>query len=243
MTEIYLVGGAVRDQLMGIEPHDFDFTIVADSYNDMKMYLVDLGVHIWLEKPEYGTIRGRFDRSYVFNGIELDGMSVDFVLSRKEGFYTDGRHPDETTPGSLYDDLSRRDFTVNAIAVTKDGVFIDPFLGRQDLEIRLLRAVGVAEDRFFEDALRVLRAVRFVITKNFTLHEDVWFAMKKMSVLDRLRDNISTDRIRNELDKCFKHDSLFTVDFLARYQELRSVIFEEAPHGHNLWLQTTSKAR
>jgi tRNA nucleotidyltransferase/poly(A) polymerase len=237
--------------MLGLAPHDLDFTVVAESFEDMKIYLISQwGVEIFLEKPEYGTIRGRFTpyrdednivRSRYFSGITLGTLAADFVLSRREGYYTDGRHPDETTPGSLYDDLARRDFTVNAIALDKDGKYIDPFGGRADLEAGVLDTVGVAEDRFREDALRLVRAMRFAITKNFTLSSEVERALGSRKLLDVLVKNVATDRVREETKKCFEHSTSETLTFLSRYPSLASVLFSK--DGHDLWLMPTQKVR
>lgn len=217
--ELYEVGGCVRDGLLGIESKDIDFTVVAPSYNAMKYFLIDTGFTIFLESPEYFTIRARFPGLVVDDCIPVRfaGMrnlpTADFVLARKEGEYTDGRRPDVVEVGTLYDDLSRRDFTVNAIARDKDGNYIDPFGGRLDLERRLLRAVGNAEDRIREDALRALRAIRFGITKGFYLDGDISEVLHS-TWLPELIESVSVERRREELDKCFKADTMATLDIL-----------------------------
>jgi tRNA nucleotidyltransferase (CCA-adding enzyme) len=248
-VEMFLVGGAVRDRLMGLMEKDLDFTVEAHSFEQMQAYLIhEWGVETYVQQPEYGTIRGHFGayrdengvvRSRYFAGLTLGKLAGDFVLSRKEGYYTDGRHPDDTMPGTLYDDLARRDFTVNAIALDKNGEYIDPFHGRDHILSKNLVAVGNAKDRFLEDALRAIRALRFSITKGFTIHKDVWFALDDPEVQDALKNNISTERIREELNKCFQFDTLATMDLLSEYPELRAVIFFD----HGIWLEPTVKNR
>jgi tRNA nucleotidyltransferase (CCA-adding enzyme) len=247
-VEMYLVGGAVRDRIMGNRfPHDLDFTIVAESFAQMQAYLIaEWGVETFVEKPEYGTVRGRFTPvgpqtlSRYFGGITLGTLAGDFVLSRKEGYYTDGRHPDDTTVGTLYDDLARRDFTMNAIAMDDLGHYHDPFNGLADIDHGMIRAVGNAKERFTEDALRVIRALRFTITKDFVPDYEVKVAMMDDEVLDKLMQNISVERIREELDLCFKHDVEETLRLLHENWRLSRAIFNK-DDGHGLGLMPTIK--
>jgi tRNA nucleotidyltransferase (CCA-adding enzyme) len=208
-VKLYKVGGCVRDQLLGISSKDIDYSVEAKSYAEMREELLARGCKIYLEKPEYLTIRGK-----------LNNEDVDFVLCRKDGAYSDGRRPDEVTIGTIYDDLARRDFTINAIAIDEDGNYIDPFNGRKDLEDRIIRCVG-SNDRLKEDALRILRAYRFCITKGFDLEESI-----KEEVFEywSLLDNISEERITQELNKCFESSvehTMYTIavrhEFFGRY--------------------------
>ena len=209
----YIVGGFVRDNLLGVKSKDVDFAVEAESYEDMKSDLLANGVTIFQERPEFLTVRGSHQN---YGG-------VDYVLCRKESFYSDGRHPDSVSIGTIRDDLARRDFTVNAIAMEADGTLIDPFNGQQDLQNRILRCVGDAEQRFNEDYLRIVRAVRFHITKGFQLHHDISFYLKSPSVL-HLR-NVSKERIYEELRKCFECDTKKTLDFFREFRYLEGVIF------------------
>jgi tRNA nucleotidyltransferase/poly(A) polymerase len=251
-VEMYLVGGAVRDRLMGNKTfHDLDFTVVAYSFAQMRAYLIhQWGVETFVEQEEYGTVRGRFGR--ISTGVEnsridrwfadyrLGNLAGDFVLSRKEGYYTDGRHPDDTTPGTLYDDLARRDFTMNAIALDEAGLYVDPFVGQGDIDDQLIRGVGDPKERFAEDALRAVRALRFFVTKGFDMHEDVVDAMEDEGVLENLRTKISTDRVRDELDKCFRHDVGETLSALGDFPALADVIFSKKD-GHGIGLKPTTE--
>lgn len=231
--ELYEVGGCVRDGLLGIPTKDIDFTVVAPSYADMRAFLVDTGFEIFLETPEYLTIRARFPRLIVDERIprrftmEKNLPTADFVLARKEGAYSDGRRPDEVIAGTLLDDLGRRDFTVNALARDFEGTLIDPFGGVYDLEHGLLRAVGNAENRIREDALRALRAIRFHITKGFFWDGELEAALMS-EWLPPLLASVSAERRREELDKCFKVNTMRTLDILASLPvEFRQAVFKD----------------
>lgn len=240
MPEMYLVGGAVRDFHLGVESKDLDFAVEARSFYDMKQWLItEWGVEIFLENEEYVTIRGRFRKDWVyreFPDFELAGEACDFVLCRKDGAYSDGRRPDSTEVGTLQDDLARRDFTVNAMALDKNGVLIDPFDGIWALHNRELIAVGNAKDRLSEDALRLYRAVRFGITKGFNLYNpELYAAMRNLAVLDNLK-NVSIERVREELTRCFKHDTVKTLQVLDSFPELLDYALD-----NGIWLMPTTK--
>lgn len=226
MPKMFLVGGAVRDQLLGLKPKDLDYTVVANSFEEMTEWLMrEKQAEIFLEKEEYGTVRARIPGD----------LAADFVLARKDGYYTDGRRPDRTEPGTLLDDLRRRDFTVNAIARDEDGVLIDPFGGQLDLEKMLLRTVRAPQDTFSEDALRLYRAVRFLITKDFRLTAETLHAMRTVHVLDKL-ENVSIERIREELHKCFQFSTLKTISVLQEHPTLLRHALKQG-----LWLEPTLK--
>lgn len=229
----FLVGGAVRDKLMGKTPKDFDYTVVLDGHEDalvvrdgevdlfrtMKSQLELEGFKVFLETPEHFTIRAQFPKS---SGQRL---TADFVLARREGPYTDGRRPDWVEPGKLEDDLSRRDFTMNAIAQDiETGEIIDPFNGRQDILDKRIRAVGNSKDRMMEDSLRVLRALRFKIQLGFVLNELLEDTLFDMEVLRALR-NVSDERKMDELNKMFRADSLKTLRELNHYHALGDAVF------------------
>lgn len=226
MIQLYKVGGAVRDQFLGIESKDIDFAVEAPSFEVMREHIAAQG-KIFLEKPEFFTIRAK-----------LDGIDADFVLCRKEYGYSDGRRPDSVAVGDIYDDLSRRDFTMNAVAVrVADNEIIDPYNGIADINQRIIRCVGRAEDRFSEDSLRMLRAVRFHITKNFDLDSEILLALENQRLLDKLI-NVSSERIREELNRCFKYNTLKTLMMFDQFPKLRSVVFS-ADTG--LWLEATNR--
>ncbi len=211
-VKLYMVGGAVRDKFLGVQSKDIDFAVEAPSYEVMRNHILKNGT-IYLEKPEYFTIRGK-----------LNGTDADFVLCRKEHGYSDGRRPDSVTVGDIYDDLSRRDFTMNAIAIDEDGNTIDPYNGYADLQNELIRCVGNPEDRFNEDSLRLLRAIRFAITKGFDLHNSIVHCLHNGNIVDKLR-NVSAERIREEMNKCFKADTPRTLRMLNEFTYVQEVIF------------------
>ena len=224
---LFKVGGAVRDEFLGVKSKDIDFAVEAPSFEAMRNFIADNG-KIFLEKPEFFTIRAK-----------VHGEDADFVLCRKEHGYSDGRRPDLVTPGDIYDDLSRRDFTMNAIAIhTMEGAVIDPHNGVKDIEARIVRCVGNAEARFTEDSLRMIRAVRFAITKGFTLDWDIQNALHNRTLLDKL-SNVSKERIREELNRCFKHNTLSTMKMFERFSKLRDIVFSD----DTLWLEATNKDR
>lgn len=217
-VKFYQVGGFVRDSLLGIKSKDIDFTVEAPSYEVMKQAVIErCGGDpncVKVEKPEFVTIRA----------VDPVLGGVDFVLARKEGTYSDGRRPDSVEMGTLYDDLSRRDFTVNAIARADDGSLIDPFGGADDLSIRVLRCVGDTEKRMTEDALRMLRAIRFSITKGFSMHYQLDDFLRLASSA-RLLAKVSIERVREELLKAFEFDTYLTLTMLENYPRIREAIF------------------
>ena len=224
----YLVGGHVRDTLLGLRSKDKDYAVEADSFDHMRSWLLAQGAEIFLETPQYNTIRVRFN-----------GEAVDFVLCRKDGPYSDGRRPDYTEPGTIYDDLARRDFTVNAIAQDpQSGEFIDPHGGLDDLSERILRAVGDPSERLEEDALRAFRALRFAITKNFTIDRDLDYALRTVRIL-HLMDNVATERIVNELHRMFKHDSIGSMLFLVNSYPMYLGVIE----SRGIWFEPTVKGK
>jgi tRNA nucleotidyltransferase (CCA-adding enzyme) len=232
--EMYLVGGAVRDELLGIRSKDLDYTIVlppveGDPFTAMKNRLLMQEFEIFLETPEFLTIRARFPINHPNRGT-----TADFVLARKESDYTDGRRPDKVEVGTLMDDLKRRDFTVNAIAKDKDGNLIDPFNGVQDIESCIIRCVGDPVERFTEDALRILRAMRFSVTKGFNIDFDTRCAMEDR--VDTIA-GVSAERVREELTKMFNADPLETINMLDDFA-MFPIIF-----GMGINFQPTMKER
>jgi tRNA nucleotidyltransferase (CCA-adding enzyme) len=193
----FLVGGAVRDEILGIPCKDLDYVVLAPSFEAMKQDLLEQGCKIFVEKPEFLTIRAKHP--------ELG--CVDFAVARKDGNYTDGRRPDSTAVAdNLEQDLARRDFTCNAIAKSLEhGRLLDPFHGQEDIAVNVIRAVGSARARFDEDKLRPFRALRFAVTKNFRLDHEISNAINALTPLQFAA--VSTERIREELYKMFRKDA------------------------------------
>ncbi|GEA98284.1 CCA-adding enzyme [Levilactobacillus brevis] len=181
--EAYFVGGSVRDTILGKEIHDVD--IATSAYPDEIKHLfkrtVDTGI-------EHGTV------------MILDhGTGYETTTFRSESTYTDFRRPDQVTfVRSLAEDLKRRDFTINALAMKEDGTVIDLFDGLADLKHRQIRAVGDPQERFHEDALRMMRAVRFASQLNFTIVPETLAAMTSHAELLR---KIAVERTQIELLK------------------------------------------
>lgn len=228
MIKIYKVGGCVRDAFLGVDSKDIDYAVEAPSYEAMRDYVMERG-KIWLETPEYNTIRGR-----------IDNEDVDFVLCRKDGEYTDGRRPDYVVAGTIFDDLARRDFTMNAIAVDEDGNILDPYDGMRDIRRGIIRCVGDTRTRFEEDSLRILRAFRFSITKNFEMDIEVAHCLQDLDMINSLK-NVSEERIREELQKCFHFDTLETLQQFEGFPCLRDWIFSNS--NTDIWLSTTTVKR
>ena len=234
----YAVGGAVRDGLLGIPSKDWDYTAVMagvdtfdEAWNGLREHLTSEGYSIFLESPQYQTIRARFPQ-----GHPKSKQTADFVLAREEGPYSDGRHPDWVRPGTLLSDLSRRDFTVNAIAQDAEtGEYIDPWGGRQDLQDGMLRAVGNAEDRLTEDPLRAFRALRFLVTKDLIISGALTDALRRNY---GGMDSVSTDRIRDEVGKMFRHDVSRSIGVLSSYPRYLDIIVDRG-----IWFKATTEKK
>lgn len=182
--EAYIVGGCVRDMLLGLEPHDYDVCTSALP-EQMKECLSD-AFRIYETGAAHGTLT-----------VAGGGVSVECTTFRLDGEYSDSRHPDKVSyTDRLSEDLSRRDFTVNAMAMDEGGEVTDLFGGRHDLETGTIRAVGEPKKRFEEDALRILRALRFSSRYGFEIEEKTDAALRAGAPGLRL---ISRERIASEL--------------------------------------------
>ncbi len=198
---VWIVGGYVRDTLMGLPSKDIDFAVEAPSFEAMVAEFVGRGFEIWQERPEFLTVRCHIPKG---DALRLFGpKDADFVMCRSEGAYSDGRHPDEVVPGTIFDDLARRDFTMNAIAINPETKeMVDPHGGFADIENRVLACVGSAQERFTEDALRALRAIRFMHAKGLTPTNDILQALTS-KWLPPLVVELPVERVYEELRKIF----------------------------------------
>jgi len=228
-VKFYQVGGSVRDELMGVKSNDIDYAVEAPSFEHMRQAIIDRGGEIFLETPKYFTIRAKVP--------ELG--CTDYVLCRKDGGYSDGRRPDEVCAGTLLDDLSRRDFTINAIAKGEDGEIFDPFGGQIDIERRIIRCVGDTRERFKEDSLRLVRAFRFAITKDFSISNNIKRCLHSEDILSGLK-NVSTERIREELTKCFAYNTVWTIRMLCLYPEFMPIVINDE---NRIWLKPTTEKK
>ena len=186
--EAYAVGGCVRDSILGREPNDWDITTSADPYEVKKLFshTIDTGL-------QHGTVT-----------IMLEHVGYEVTTYRIDGDYEDSRHPKEVTfTKSLEEDLKRRDFTVNAMAYNDRDGLIDLFHGMDDIQKKVIRCVGNAEERFTEDALRIMRAVRFSAQFGYEIELETKKAIVKLA--PNLK-NISAERIREELIKLLVSD-------------------------------------
>ena len=207
----YAVGGCVRDVLWGLTPHDYDLCTAAKPETIAQIFA---GHTLVRSGEKHGTI-----------GVVIDGAVYEITTYRTEGDYTDGRHPgwvefvDDITL-----DLSRRDFTVNAMAYSPIRGYADPFGGRQDLKDGVLRCVGEAEKRFSEDALRILRGVRFAVRYGLEVEKDTKNAMYRLAPL---MENLARERVFDELCKLLP--LVNAEDLLAFAPVLTQVIPELMP--------------
>lgn len=181
--EGFAVGGCVRDSLLKKTPKDWDITTDALPVDMKKIFkkTFDTGI-------AHGTVT-----------VLMDGVGYELTTYRIDGNYSDGRHPDSVSfSKSLSEDLCRRDFTINAMAYSNKKGIVDLFDGRKDLQNGIIRAVGDAKKRFDEDALRMLRAVRFAAQLGFKIDDDTFAAIKEKA---KLLSNVSKERIFVELNK------------------------------------------
>ena len=181
----YVVGGCVRDSLLGLTPHDWDLCTSALPQQGMELFGEEKCIPTGLQ---HGTVT-----------VKQGGGLYEITTFRTEGTYTDGRHPDEVhfVP-DVREDLARRDFTINAMAYNEKEGLIDPFGGQDDLQSGILRAVGVPHQRFTEDALRILRLYRFAARFGFSIDPPTAQAAQELCAH---LDCVSVERIEEELAK------------------------------------------
>ena len=181
----YVVGGCVRDSLLGLTPHDWDLCTSALPQQGMELFGAEKCIPTGLQ---HGTVT-----------VKQGGRLYEITTFRTEGTYTDGRHPDEVhfVP-DVREDLARRDFTINAMAYNEKEGLIDPFGGQANLQSGILRAVGVPHQRFTEDALRILRLYRFAARFGFSIDPPTAQAAQKLCAH---LDCVSVERIEEELAK------------------------------------------
>ena len=194
----YLVGGCVRDMALGVRPHDWDICTSALPEQVMEVFPGALPTGL-----KHGTVT-----------VRLNSRSVEVTTFRSEENYVDHRHPETVRfVGELTTDLSRRDFTINAMALSPDGLLMDPFGGLTDLEHRCIRCVGSPELRFEEDALRMFRALRFSARLDFSIEEATLAAIEKKA---HLASALAAERIRDEVEKTLLTPRPETVGLMLR---------------------------
>ncbi len=209
--EIYIVGGAVRDILMGKSANDWDFTTNATPEQILKV------IPGGLYNNQFGTV-------FTDNPDE-ENKPHEITTFRKEEGYSDARHPDKVTWGKTLDeDLSRRDFTINALALDKNSKVIDLFKGQEDIKSKLVRAVRDPNERFSEDALRMMRAVRIAAELGFTVEEKTFEAIKKNA---SLINKIAKERVKEELFKIIASPNPYEGILLFKNSGLTAEILPE----------------
>ena len=253
--KFYEVGGKIRDELLGLTNKDVDYVAVPSEellrnieeaqclvdgiypnttnavFTMLESHLRKEGFEIFLVTPDCYTIRAKFPGGYKYQGV------ADFVMARKEVGYVPGTRTPIVEPGNLYDDLSRRDFTINAMAKDPDtGKIIDYFYGKHDIKNALIRTPLDPVTTFDDDPLRILRAIRFAVTKRFTIEQTTWQAMVLYDY-DSKMPVVSEERIREELIKCFSCNTIRTLTYLDYLPRLRDYIFSKT----NLWLKPTNE--
>lgn len=227
----YIVGGCVRDSLLGIIPGDWDICTSALPEETKQVFS---SYHVIETGIQHGTVT-----------VRMNGQSFEITTFRKDGDYKDCRHPEQVQfVSDLEDDLARRDFTVNAMAYHPDRGLLDYFGGKADLEQKVIRCVGDAPTRFSEDALRIMRGLRFAAVYGCSIDADTAAAMHKTKELLR---HIAAERLQVELKKLLMSDHC--EDILISYNDILSVMIPElAPlvgfvqhnphHCYDVWTHT-----
>lgn len=243
MPQIFKVGGCIRDKFLGVDSKDIDFTFVLDDlsgtvedgFKIMTDWMTERGFEIFLSTPDCFTIRAKFPKDHQFTGLVAD-----FVMARKEVGYTEGTRRPILELGTLEDDLLRRDFTVNALAEDIDGNLIDLFGGVDDLKAGILRTPLDPRITMMDDPLRILRALRFTITKDLTMSTDIWEAIQQPGILKKLELTVSSQRIRDEIEKMMKFN---TVRSFRLLMDVDAIIpgFLELIFKDGMWLMPTFK--
>lgn len=228
MFKFYKVGGCVRDQLLGIKPKDIDYVAVLLNHNNCDndinvVYnllcdnLIERGYTILVKYIDCFTIKAK--------NIKTKEI-LDIVLARKEiGYDSDSRRPNIVI-GTLYDDLIRRDFTINALAIDEETKeIIDICDGINNLKNKILKTPLDATITLLNDPLRILRGIRFSITKNFKLDPEFFIALKNQKIWEKFRKVVNKERTRNELDQMFKHDTIATLNMLFEIKKISDNLY------------------
>lgn len=240
--KLFEVGGKIRDEFLGLKSNDVDYSVVIDNqsltlneaYSEFVQQIKSEGFDVKIEHPDVVTVRAMFPKEHKYNGV------ADFVLARKELYYPEtGRRP-ICKLGTLRDDLLRRDFTLNALAKGEDGEIVDLFNGYTDLMDNTLRTPGDPYKSFRDDPLRIIRAMRFCITKGFVLSQGLRTAIIEIGISGL--EKVSIERVREELEKCFKYNTVKTLDYLFFFKlELNFDLIKYSFENTSLKLTPTNK--
>lgn len=215
--EAYAVGGCVRDILLGKTPKDWDITTSAKP-KDIQDIFPDS-----VYENDFGTVA-------VKTGSEEEALRlIEVTTFRSEAKYSDKRHPDKVDfKKSLEEDLKRRDLTINALALDEKGSIVDIFEGQKDLKQGVIRTVGDPNERFAEDALRLMRAIRFATQLNFTIEGETFQAIKQNAHLIKM---VAQERIRDELMKMFDNKYAYNGILLMQDSGLLELVLPEVAKG------------
>lgn len=235
VSPVYLVGGPVRDSILGKQPKDFDFATPVPP-DEIECLVKAAGKRAYITGKRFGTI-----------GFKVDGQFVEVTTFRQESYNDGSRKPNVEFVDDITKDLSRRDFTINAIA-KRDDRLIDPFNGQTDLKDKVIRAVGKPQERFKEDPLRMLRAARFISQLGFEMDDET---EQKAAKLSYKILSVSRERWVQEMDRLLTTDEpSLGLDFLARTRLLNYMIphlgiqvgyDQDSPyHELTLWEHTKS---
>jgi len=244
--KIFEVGGCVRDEILGVKSKDIDFTVVLDDtdqtvdegWDQMVSFLKEEGFQIFLETKDCFTVRAKFPVGHV-----NEGLVADFVMARKEVGYVLGTRKPILELGTLYDDLIRRDFTVNALAKDMDGNIIDHFSGVEHLKEGLLVTPLNPMKTMMDDPLRILRALRFSLTKDLEVPTDIMESMKQPDILDKLKKTVSQERIREEITKMMMCDTIKTIKLLVDIDRDYIKGFLDIVFKDTMWLKPTTEKK
>lgn len=225
--KLYEVGGKIRDEILGLKSKDVDYSVVLEDieqdplvgFNNFLNTIKKEGYKVFLPTPECFTIRAKFPDNHKFSGLVAD-----FVLARKEVGYIPGTRQPIVKLGILEDDLIRRDFTVNSLAKDIDGNIIDLFEGIKDLKDNILRTPTDTAISFNNDPLRIVRAMRFNITKGLDFSDDIWRTISTFDFI-KFKETVSKERVREELTKMFMHDTLKTLDMLSTLSKINYLLY------------------
>lgn len=207
--EAYLVGGSLRDILMGRDVHDFDVTSSAKPQEVMGVFADFKVIPTGLK---HGTVT-----------VLIEGEPIEITTFRSESGYSDGRHPDSVNfAGSVIEDLGRRDFTMNAMAYRINGQLVDLFGGQEDIANKLVRTVGEASERFSEDGLRILRAIRFAAVFGFDVAAETRRAIHELGYMI---EKVSEERIASEFNKILLSNK--PGKYLREYKDILCIFIPE----------------
>ena len=206
--QIYIVGGAVRDLIMGKNVSDWDFTTDAKPEEILKLF------------PD-----GFYNNKFGTVGLTIGKEIFEVTTMRKEGIYKDSRHPESVSwTNKIEEDLARRDFTINAIALSDNEILVDPFQGEKDIQRKQVKCVGNPSKRFQEDALRLIRAVRIATQIEFEIENNTFEAIKENSSLIK---QVAWERIRDELFKILSSNNSYNGIVKLRETNILQIILPE----------------